>query len=92
MPEINQAYLALAGAILGGSGLKFVESWLNRSKVKEDIATTFRNELREEVKSLREELRAVEQEVEKWRAKYYETYEELIAAKAQLEAAIRKEE
>lgn len=91
MPEINQAYLALVGALMGGSGLKFVESWLNRSKIKDDAATVFRNELRDEVKNLRDELRSVEAEVEKWRAKYYETYEQLIAAKSELEAAQRKD-
>ncbi len=90
MPEVNQAYLALIGAIMGGSGLKFVESWLNRSKVKDDSAAEFRNELRVEVKSLREELKSVEAELEKWRAKYYEVYEQLIAAKSELETALRK--
>jgi uncharacterized coiled-coil DUF342 family protein len=91
MPEINQAYLALIGALMGGSGLKFVESWLNRSKVKDDAASAFRNELRDEVKNLRDELRSVEAEVEKWRQKYYETYEQLIAANSALEVALRKD-
>ena len=76
---------------MGGSGLKFIEGWLNRSKTKDDAASAFRNELREEVKSLRDELRSVEAEVDKWRAKYYETYVQLIAVQGELDASLRKD-
>ena len=72
MGDVNQAWLALIGALLGGSGLKVIEYWLNRSKNKDDAATTFRNELRQDVTALREELRKTEQERDSWRDKYYE--------------------
>jgi len=88
MPEISQAWLALIGALLGGSGLKIIESWLNRSKVKDDAATNFRNELRQEVTSLREELRKVEEDLERWRAKYYELMDNFLKVKLQLDAAL----
>ncbi|QQV92525.1 hypothetical protein SEA_FORREST_185 [Streptomyces phage Forrest] len=90
MPEINQAWLALLGALLGGSGLKFIEHWLNRSKVKEDAATQMRTELRDEIKVLREELRTVEDELDKWRGKYYELMDEFMKAKGDLAEALRK--
>jgi hypothetical protein len=57
LPDISEGWLALFGALLGGSGLKILEAWLNRSKVKEDSATELRNELRKEVRGLRDELR-----------------------------------
>lgn len=68
---VSQAWLALIGAILGGSGLKVIEHWLNKSKVQNDEATSYRKELRDEVTSLREELRKVEKELDEWRDKYY---------------------
>lgn len=89
MPEISQAWLALLGALLGGSGLKFVEHWLSRSKIKEDAATQMRTELREEIKGLREELRTVEDELDKWRGKYYELMDEFMKAKGDLAEALR---
>ena len=89
MPEISQAWLALLGALLGGSGLKFVEYWLSRSKVKEDAAAQMQTELRDEIKGLREELRTVEDELDKWRGKYYELMDEFMKAKGDLAEALR---
>jgi hypothetical protein len=82
MPEINQAWLALIGALLGGSGLKVIEHWLNRSKTKDDSATDFRNELRTDIKDLRAELARTEEELDKWRVKYYALMDEFIKFKA----------
>lgn len=82
MPEINQAWLALIGALLGGSGLKVIEHWLNRSKGKDDTATDFRNELRTDIKDLRAELARTEDELDKWRVKYYALMDEFIKYKA----------
>ncbi len=90
MPEINSAWLALIGALLGGSGLKVVEYWLTRSRAKEDSATAMRNELREEVRGLREELRLAEDELDKWRGKYYELMEQLMKVKGDLAEALRR--
>lgn len=80
MPEISQAWLALIGALLGGSGLKFIEHFLNKGKAKEDSATAMRTELREDLKATREELDKAEQEADEWRGKYYlvvEAYQNL---------------
>lgn len=81
MPEINQAWLALIGALLGGSGLKVIEHWLNRSKSKDSTATDFRNELRTDIKDLRAELSKAEDELDKWRVKYYALMDEFIKYK-----------
>lgn len=86
---INEAYLALAGAVFGGGGLKVIEYWLTKSKSKDDSAAQFRTELREEVKSLREELRKVEDDLDKWRGKYYELMDQFIKVKGELDASLR---
>jgi len=90
VPEVSQAWLALIGAVLGGSGLKFIEHYLSRPKIKDDSATAFRNELREEVKNLRDELRKTELELDTWRAKYYALLEEFSKAKIARDNALNK--
>jgi hypothetical protein len=92
MPEINQAWLALFAALLGGSGLKVIEYWLNRSKTQDDSAAAMRTELREEVRNLREELRTVEEQLDLWRGKYYELMEEFMKAKGDLSEAMRQQQ
>lgn len=79
MPEISDAWLALIGAIMGGSGLKIIDTWLGKAKVKDDSAAKFRDELRAEVVAMREELRKTREELvasnareDEWQAKYYE--------------------
>lgn len=88
MPEISQAWLALIGAILGGSGLKFIEHYLSRPKIKDDSATAFRNELRQEMISLRTELRAAETDLDMWKAKYYDILEQLSKARIDRDEAL----
>lgn len=72
MPEISTAWLALIGALLGGTGLKFLEHWLNRPKVEADTAADLRAELRGDVKELRAEVNRVQQELDKWKQLYYD--------------------
>lgn len=71
MPAKYDALLALAGAILGGSGLKVIEHWLNKSKDKSDMAKDFRNELRTDLIDAKKELDRVEAELDSWKDKYY---------------------
>jgi len=89
LPEINQAWLALFAALLGGSGLKVIEYWLNKTKTREDTALAMRAELREEVRGLRDELRQVEEQLDLWRGKYYELMDEFMKAKGDLAEALR---
>lgn len=90
MPEITTAWIALIGTLLGGVGLKFVEHWLSRSKVRDDTAAQLRNELRTEIQGLKQELNNVESDLDKWRGKYYELMDNFIRVKSELETAMRK--
>jgi hypothetical protein len=62
---------ALIGAIFGGVGLKIIESILNRSKVKNDMESQMRAELRGDVVSLKETIAKLEASLDVWRKKYY---------------------
>jgi uncharacterized protein YlxW (UPF0749 family) len=90
MPEITTAWIALLGTVLGGVGLKFVEHWLSRSKVRDDTAAQLRTELRTEIQNLKQELNNVEADLDKWRGKYYELMDNFIKVKSELESAMRK--
>jgi predicted nucleic acid-binding Zn-ribbon protein len=90
MPEITTAWIALIGTVLGGVGLKFVEHWLSRSKIRDDTATQLRNELRTEIQGLKQELNNVEADLDKWRGKYYELMDNFIKVKSELESAMRQ--
>lgn len=63
--------IALVAALFGGGGLKFLEHILSRNKDRTDLATQLRNELRGEVTALRDEMRQIEAELDKWKARYY---------------------
>lgn len=76
MANLDPAWIALIGTICGGIGLKILEHWLGKSKIKIDEATKFRMELREELTSQREEIRNLEAEVDKWRKEYYDLRDE----------------
>lgn len=64
--------IALVAAIFGGVGLRVVESLLGRSKVKNDLETQMRVELRSDVMSLKEELEKIEEALDLWKKKYYD--------------------
>jgi hypothetical protein len=69
--EFNEAYLTLAGTVFGGAGLKIIEQILGKGKRREDIATSLRKELREELQELRTDNDKLEASVDEWRTKYY---------------------
>lgn len=76
MPKNFEAYTALIGALLGGSGLKLIEWWLNRAKTKDDSAKDFRQELRTDLTEVKKELDRVENELDAWKEKYYKLLEQ----------------
>lgn len=73
-----EAWIALAGTVTGGAGLKFVEYILGRSKYRDTLASSLRTELRVDLSALRvenqhlqDEIHQLEKSVDEWRDKYY---------------------
>jgi hypothetical protein len=87
---LDPAWIALIGTVCGGVGLKVTEYWLGRSKVKIDDAAQIRGELRLEITSQREEIKALEIERDKWREEYYKLYKDYIAVQTDLKIALEK--
>jgi archaellum component FlaC len=69
---LDPAWIALIGTLCGGIGLKLMEHWLGKSKLKIDEATKLRDELRIEINNQKEEIKELEKEVDRWRTEYYD--------------------
>mgnify|MGYP003295992327 CR=1 FL=1 len=76
--------LTFLGTVFAGAGLKWIEGKLKAAKDKDDIATNLRDELRGEVKTLRQEAKDSDAETVIWKAKYYEAYEKLLLARVEI--------
>src|SRR6476620_2384675 len=70
--HLDPAWIAVVGTVFGGVGLKVLEHWLGKAKVKIDEASKLRDELRIEITAQREEIKALEAEVDTWREKFYD--------------------
>lgn len=85
----DPAVIALIGTIFGGVGLKVMEHFLSKGKIRIDEATQLRSELRLEIEALREEVRQLEAAVDKWREEYYNVRDQLIAKQTELTIALQ---
>ena len=87
---VDPTIVALVGTVMGGVGLKVAEHWLGRNKVKVDDASRLRDELRLEITSQKDEIRLLEEAVNKWRDDYYKLYEKHIQLQTELTLALQK--
>lgn len=87
---LDPAVIALIGTVIGTVGVKVAEKWLGKRDRKVDDATQIRSELREQVTSLKEEILRLEDDVEEWRSKYYDTREELALKRLDLQNALEQ--
>lgn len=87
---IEPAWIAFGGTVFGGVGLKVIEHWLGRNKIKVDDAQQIRDELRLEITSQREEIRELEAEVKSWRDQYYEVLQKYMIQTTELQLALHK--
>lgn len=94
MSNIDPAWIALIGTLCGGIGLKLLEYWLGKSRVRIDEASKIRDELRIQISQQAERIRELEDEVTKWREAFYDIRDkqyELIATHASALATLRAE-
>lgn len=77
----TDVWKAVGAAVAGGGLLKYVESWLTRSRYKSEQDKAFRDEKRQEADDLRKridelqvKLNEAEAEIDLWRIKYWQIY------------------
>lgn len=90
LPQIDPAWIALIGTIMGGVGLKVIEHWLGRTKTNSDDAKQIREELRTQISSQKEEILHLEDEVNEWRSKYYDLRDSYMKVQTELQIALEK--
>lgn len=84
----TEIWVAIIGALSGTAVLKVIEWWINKGRVKDDTATQFRRELREDVSTLRADLEKTNEDLDKWKEKYYGLLEQFIRLKSQLDLSL----
>lgn len=86
----DPAWIALAGTVVGTIGLKVAEHFLGKGRIKIDDAAKIRDELRLEITANKQEIKELEDEVEKWRADYYDLRDKYIQLQTELTLALQK--
>lgn len=88
--DYTAVVIAILAAILSGMGTAIIAGL--RDNRKERIRRTERDQdhLKLEVKDLKIELYKIERELTEWKDKYYNTIQELIAVKSELEETMLK--
>lgn len=81
---------SIIGALFGGVILKVVEGLMGRRKVKEDIATTIRDELRKEITELRDRIDLQDSQIADWKTKYFTLLEQFVGVKGELNFMMRR--
>lgn len=90
MPPIDPAWIALIGTLCGGLGLKVVEHWLGKSQRETTDAKDIRAELRQQITDQKEEIRALEVEVDKWRMQYLDLRDKYTHQQTELLIALQQ--
>jgi hypothetical protein len=78
-------FVGLASAIIGSLGTKIFDVRVSKKKMSLDYASQIRSEQRAELLSLRLDYQVLEKQSDKWREKYFQTLEENIELKKQLD-------
>jgi chromosome segregation ATPase len=87
---LDPAWIALIGTVFGGAGLKAVETWLGKNRIRVDDAARIRDELRLEITAQREEIKQLETDVDKWRDEYYNLRDKYVELQTELTLALEK--
>jgi len=88
--HLDPAWIALIGTVVGTVGLKVAEHFLGKGRIKIDDAARIRDELRQEITANKQEIKELEDEVEKWRADYYDLRDKYIQLQTELTLALQK--
>ena len=86
--DYTSIVLAIAAAILSGTGTAIVAGYRENKKEKVRQAEREQDHLKLEIKDLKISLYKLERELTEWKDKYYNAIQELIGVKSELENAL----
>ncbi len=84
--------LAISAAVLSGMGTAIIAGIRDNKKEKVRQQEREQDHLKMEVKDLKISLYKIERELTEWKDKYYNTIQELIAVKSELEETMSRKE
>ena len=88
--DYTAVVIAILAAILSGMGTAIIAGLRDNRKEKIRRAERDQDHLKLEVKDLKIELYKIERELTEWKDKYYNTIQELIGVKSELEETMLK--
>lgn len=88
--DYTAVVIAVLAAILSGMGTAIIAGLRDNRKERIRRAERDQDHLKMEVKDLKIELYKIERELTEWKDKYYNTIQELIAVKSELEETMLK--
>ena len=88
--DYTAVVIAVLAAILSGMGTAIIAGLRDNRKERIRRAERDQDHLKLEVKDLKIELYKIERELTEWKDKYYNTIQELIAVKSELEETMLK--
>lgn len=88
--DLNSIIIAISAAILSGMGTAIIAGLNENKKEKNRQKEREQDHLKLELKDLKIELFQLEKELTEWKDKYYNTLQDLILVKSELENALRE--
>ena len=88
--DYTAVVIAILAAVLSGMGTAIIAGLRDNKKEKIRKSEREQDHLKLEVKDLKIELYKIERELTEWKDKYYNTIQELIAVKSELEETMLK--
>ena len=86
--DYTSIVIALLAAVFSGMGTAFIAALKENKKEKTRRAEREQDHLKMEIKDLKIALFQIERELTEWKDKYYNSIQELIQVKAELENAL----
>jgi chromosome segregation ATPase len=86
--DYTTVIIAISAAVLSGIGTSFIAGIRDNVKEKNRRHEREQDHLKLDLKDLKIELYKIEKELTEWKDKYYNTIQELISVKAELEDAL----
>lgn len=86
--NLTSIIIAIAAAVLSGMGTAIIAGMKEHKREKTRKQERYQDNLKLELKDAQLRLYQIERDLTEWKDKYYETIQELISIKAELEEAL----
>jgi hypothetical protein len=86
--DANSVAIVIAASVLSGAGTAIVSSYGDNKKEKIRQKERYHDQLKMDLKDLKIQLFELEKDLDNWKEKYYNTLQQLISVRAELEETL----